>query len=162
MTNQLRVHESAEDCWTCASNSGTRRISPAPPVYEGKHWLVEHAYPVALPGWMVIVLRRHLSALHQLSSDEVDELAHIQSSLIAILHETLKCEKEYVACFAEGEHFRHVHMHVVAIPADFPQTLRGAQSFRLLQVGVNDAVAARDVSLLCDELRSRLAVRMSV
>ena len=42
------------DCSTCRSISGERRISPGPTVYGGRYWLIEHAYPTRLKGWLVI------------------------------------------------------------------------------------------------------------
>jgi diadenosine tetraphosphate (Ap4A) HIT family hydrolase len=137
-----------------------QRISPAHSVYEGTFWLVEHAYPAGLLGWMVIVLKRHLAALHELSDAEFQELGRIQPALVAELSETLHSEKEYVACFAEGEHFRHVHFHVVAVPKDLPPTMRGARSFQLLQINEDEAVKPQDVRALCDSLRPRLAERL--
>ena len=152
--------EPTEDCWTCASNSGKRRISPAGSVYEGTYWLVEHAYPAALLGWMVIVLKRHVAALHELSDVEFQELGRIQPALVAELSGTLRSEKEYVACFAEGEHFRHIHFHVVAVPKGIPSAMRGARSFQFLQINEDEAVKPQDVRDLCDALRRRLAVRL--
>lgn len=155
MSIELSTDPSAPSasCWTCASNTGVRRLSPGVPIYEGRHWLVEHAYPVALLGWIVIVLRRHAAALHELSAEEYDELARVQAALIPLLAATLHCEKEYVACFAEGEHFRHVHFHVVPVPAEMPVSLRGARSFALLAIGDEDAVAPAEVQVLCTTLR---------
>ena len=56
------------ECWTCKSNLGEKRISPGPTIYEGKYWLVEHAYPIKMIGWLVIVLKRHAEALHELTA----------------------------------------------------------------------------------------------
>ena len=56
-----------EDCLTCLSNNGIRRISPGETIYSGKYWNVEHAYPSALLGWLVIVLKRHTGKLHELT-----------------------------------------------------------------------------------------------
>ena len=95
------------ECWTCRSNTGEKRISPGPTIFEGKHWLVEHAYPVKLSGWLVIVLKRHAEALHELTVEEFTEPGQIQAGLVPILYEELHCEKEYVVCYAEMEHFRH-------------------------------------------------------
>lgn len=146
-----------ETCWTCASNSGARRISPAPPVYEGSHWLVEHAYPAGLLGWLVIVLKRHATALHELSTDEFLELPRILAPLVRLLSEALHSEKEYVACFAEAEHFRHVHFHVVPVPVEMPASVRGAGSFALLQVSESEAVPPAEVRAFCDSLRDGMA-----
>ena len=53
-----RLQDSAE-CWSCPSLSGERRISPGPFIHDGRYWMVDHAYPTRLPGWLVLVLKRH-------------------------------------------------------------------------------------------------------
>ncbi len=144
-------------CRSCESNLGVRRISPAPTVYEGRHWLIEHAYPVGLLGWMVIVLRRHAAALHELTPEEFRELGELQQVLIPALRELRNADREYVACFAEAEGFRHVHFHVVPVRADFPAGFRGARSLMLLTVPEPEAVPATDVREFCAALQRRLA-----
>ena len=84
--------------WTCKSKTGEKRISPGPTIFEGKYWLVEHAYPVKVIGWIVIVLKRDAEALHELTAEEFAELAQIQARLIPLLHTELHSEKEYVSC----------------------------------------------------------------
>jgi|SRR5215216_4255221 len=69
------------ECWTCKSNTGEKRISPGPTIFEGKYWLVEHAYPVKAIGWLIIVLKRHAEVLHELTAEEFTELAQIQVKL---------------------------------------------------------------------------------
>lgn len=86
------------ECRTCKSNTGEQRISPGPTIHEGEYWLVEHAYPVHRIGWLVIVLKRHVEALHELSHEEFLELAQIQARVIPLLHAELHSEKEYVSC----------------------------------------------------------------
>jgi diadenosine tetraphosphate (Ap4A) HIT family hydrolase len=144
------------ECWTCQSNSGEKRISPGPTIFEGKYWYVEHAYPVKTIGWLVIVLKRHAEALHELSTGEFTELAQIQDKLIHLLHAELHCEKEYVVCYAELEHFRHIHVHVFAKPHDLPQELRGGGSFALLKVSREEAVPPREIIEFCELLKNSL------
>ncbi|HEX2990002.1 MAG TPA: hypothetical protein VHO49_04945 [Anaerolineales bacterium] len=143
------------ECWTCKSNSGERRISPGPTIFEGKYWLVEHAYPVRVIGWLVIVLKRHSEALHELTMDEFAELGALQSRLTRFLFEELHCEKEYISCYAEMEHFRHIHMHVFARPPDLPDELKGGKSFALLKVAPEEAVPADRIVAFCERLQSR-------
>jgi len=145
------------ECWTCKSNSGEKRISPGPIIFEGQYWLVEHAYPVKVIGWIVIVLKRHAEALHELTSKEFTELAEIQAKLIPLLHEELNCEKEYVVCYAEMEHFRHIHFHVFAKPSNLPEELKGGGSFALLKVTDEEAVPPRQIIAFCELLRNRFA-----
>jgi diadenosine tetraphosphate (Ap4A) HIT family hydrolase len=128
-------------------------------VYEGTHWVVEHTYPTALLGWLVIVLRRHAAALHELSADEFHELARIQATLIPVLAQTLAAEKEYVACFAEAEHFQHVHFHVVPVTSDLPASARGSRIFSLLMVSEAQAVDRDRVRAFCESLRASLAAQ---
>jgi diadenosine tetraphosphate (Ap4A) HIT family hydrolase len=143
------------ECWTCKSNSGEKRISPGPTIFEGKYWLVEHAYPVKVIGWIVIVLKRHAEALHELTSEEFTELAEIQARLIPLLHEELNCEKEYVVCYAEMEHFRHIHFHVFAKPSNLPEELKGGGSFALPKVSPEVAVPSEKVIAFCELLEAR-------
>ena len=145
------------ECWTCRSNSGEKRISPGPTILEGKYWLVEHAYPVKVVGWTVIVLKRHAEALHELTAEEFAELAHIQAKLIPLLHEELRSEKEYVVCYAEMEHFRHIHFHVFAKPAGLPEELKGGGSFALLKGMPDEAIPSREIIAFCELLRDRFA-----
>ena len=145
------------ECWTCKSNSGEKRISPGPTIFEGKYWLVEHAYPVKVIGWIVIVLKRHAEALHELTSEEFTELAEIQARLIPLLHEELNCEKEYVVCYAEMEHFRHIHFHVFAKPSNLPEELKGGGSFALLKVTDEEAIPSNKIIAFCELLRNRFA-----
>ncbi len=112
-------------CLTCLSISGERRISPGPTIAGGRYWLLEHAYPCALKGWLVLVLRRHVAALHALTGDEFAEIATFLEKATRLLHRELDCEKEYVACFAEAEGFQHVHIHIVPRAGDLAHELQG-------------------------------------
>lgn len=143
------------ECWTCKSNTGEKRISPGPTVFDGKYWLVEHAYPVKTIGWLVIVLKRHAEALHEVTSEEFAELAQIQAKLFPLLHEGLGCEKEYLSCYAEMEHFRHIHLHVFAKPAGFPDELKGGRSFALLKVTPEEAVSPGEIISFCELLKGK-------
>ena len=143
------------ECWTCKSNTGEKQISPGPTIFEGKYWFVEHAYPVKVIGWIVIVLKRHAEALHELTTEEFTELAQIQAKLIPLLHEELRCEKEYISCYAEMEHFRHIHIHVFAKPANLPDELRGGKSFALLKVSTEEAVSPVEVTAFCEYIKQK-------
>lgn len=116
---------------------------------------MEHAYPVRVIGWLVIVLKRHAEALHELTVDEFAELGVLQFRLTRFLFEELHCEKEYISCYAEMEHFRHIHVHVFARPPDLPDELKGGKSFALLKVTHEDAVPADEIAAICARLRSR-------
>ncbi len=143
------------ECWTCRSNSGEKRISPGPTIFEGKYWFVEHAYPVKIIGWLVIVLKRHAEALHELNAEEFRELAQIQAKLIPLLHEELHSEKEYISCYAEMEHFRHIHIHIFARPPDWPEEWKGGHSFAMLKVTPEEAVSPNEIIAFCKLLKDK-------
>jgi diadenosine tetraphosphate (Ap4A) HIT family hydrolase len=143
------------ECWTCKSNTGEKRISPGPTIFEGQYWLVEHAYPVKTIGWLVIVLKRHVEALHELTTEEFAELAPVQAKLTKALFEELHCEKEYISCYAEAEHFYHIHFHVFAKPVNFPDELKGGKSFALLKVSAEEAISSNEIIAFCELLRQR-------
>jgi hypothetical protein len=54
-------------CRVCQSNEGRARISPGEPIYEGDHWVVEHAYPLSAAqawhgmGWVGVTMRRRMA-----------------------------------------------------------------------------------------------------
>lgn len=139
-------------CHTCKSSSGEKRISPGPTIYSGQYWLVEHAYPTALKGWLVIVLKRHAEALHELTHDEFRELGEIQARLTRLLHQETGCCKEYIACFAEMAGFYHIHFHVIPRAADWPDELKGGKSFTLLKVSEAEALPPDQVRTFCERL----------
>ena len=145
------------ECWTCKSNLGEKRISPGPTIFEGKYWLVEHAYPVKTIGWLVIVLKRHVEALHKLTTEEFTELAQIQAKLTKALFEELQCEKEYISCYAEAEHFYHIHFHVFAKLPGLPDELKGGRSFALLKATDEEAVSSNEIITFCELLKDKFA-----
>jgi diadenosine tetraphosphate (Ap4A) HIT family hydrolase len=144
------------ECLTCKSNSGEQRISPGPTIFEGEYWLVEHAYPIQRVGWLVIVLKRHSDALHELSAEEFAELGRLLSLTTHVLSEELHNQKEYISCYGEAEGFAHIHFHVFAKPANLPDDLKGGKSFNLLKVSREAAVPPSEIISFCELLRDKL------
>jgi diadenosine tetraphosphate (Ap4A) HIT family hydrolase len=145
------------DCLTCLSLRGERRISPGPFIFTGTHWVVDHAYPTSHLGWLVILPRRHIEALHELSREEFRELAEIEYRLVQAMHTNDSVEKEYLMCFSEGEGFHHVHLHLVPKPADLPDELKGPRVFALLQVDEQHTIPPEDLRQFCEEFSAKLA-----
>lgn len=142
------------DCRVCRSLSGQEPISPGPAIHDGCFWRLEHAYPTRLAGWLVIILKRHAEALHELTLEEFQEWSQIQARAVKLLHRETGCRKEYVAFFAEKEGFNHVHIHLIPRPVNLPDDLIGAQIFKLIQVDEAGALARFAVSELSERLRS--------
>jgi diadenosine tetraphosphate (Ap4A) HIT family hydrolase len=143
------------DCYTCRSIFGEQRISPGPTIVEGRHWMIEHAYPTRLKGWLGIVLKRHVEALHELTREEFAELSELQSLAVRLLHEGLDCAKEYVVCSAEAEHFQHIHFHVIAKPHNLPDEFKGTKIFAMINITEAEALPREEIAAFCGELRSK-------
>jgi len=138
-------------CLSCESNAGRARISPGPPIHSGKFWLVEHAYPTSLAGWTVIVLRRHVEALHELTDAEFAELARIQGAVVRALRTVFGCAKEYSVCYAEVAGFEHIHFHMIPRAPGLPSGEQGGAVFSHLK-SPDRVVPPSDVVRVCEEL----------
>jgi diadenosine tetraphosphate (Ap4A) HIT family hydrolase len=115
---------------------------------------VEHAYPCKIVGWLVIALRRHAVALHELSSEEFAELGLVLERTVRALHAALDPAKEYAACYAESQGFEHIHFHVVPRARDMPEEFLGAGSFEYLRVPRSDAADPAHVEAFCRTLQA--------
>ncbi len=148
--------ESTDVCYSCESLRGERHISPAERIYDGRYWIVDHAWPTALVGWVVLVLRRHAAALHELTADEFAEMGALLARTTRALHAETVCAKEYLACFAEAEHFQHVHIHVVPRASDLSHELHGPRSFALLNPTDDTLARVADVQAFCAQMRAAM------
>jgi diadenosine tetraphosphate (Ap4A) HIT family hydrolase len=127
----MQAVTSFDQCVTCARNS-LPDLPPRERVHVGLRWRVAHAFGTSLPGWLVVLPRRHVITLDELTVEEAADLGPLLRGLTAALREVLGCSKTYVALFAETEGFAHVHFHVVPRSPDLDQSLRGPRVFGLL------------------------------
>ncbi len=117
------------DCVVCRSVAGVERISPGGFIHEGEFWLVDHAYPTSHLGWVVLVLKRHAEALHELDLKESEELGRLQWAVSGALRMATDCVKEYSVCYCEREGFSHVHFHIIPRADGLGPEQRGANVF---------------------------------
>ncbi|MBI2888948.1 MAG: HIT family protein [Candidatus Liptonbacteria bacterium] len=140
-------------CLTCKSLRKEISLTPGEVIYSGTFWQVEHAYPTSVRGWLVCILKRHASALHELTKEEMRECAEIHHACVSALRKETGCEKEYSACFAEGAGFNHVHFHIIARPKDLPEDARGPHIFTLLGKKMESPVPEEEIASLCKTLK---------
>ncbi|MFD7644194.1 HIT family protein [Kitasatospora sp. NPDC059795] len=100
-----------------------------------EYWRVVHAVDCALPGWLVLLPRRHVESMADLSGAEAAALGGWLVRLARAVEVVTGCEKAYVAQFGEAEGFRHVHFHVVPRGRELAVELRGPRVFGLLRAG---------------------------
>ncbi len=145
-----------EFCVSCDHNARLDGLPARERIATDEHWRVAHASGVALLGWLVLVPRRHVTAIADLDPAEAIALGQWQVRLSRALGAALGCAKTYVAQFAEAEGFRHVHFHVVPRMPDLPEELRGPRVFTLLGQQDPTSVDGTDMDALARTLRPLL------
>jgi diadenosine tetraphosphate (Ap4A) HIT family hydrolase len=133
-------------CYSCAENARMAVLPPRERVAVDEHWRVVHAMETAVPGWLILIPRRHVTAVAELTDSEAAGLGIWQVRLSRALQAVTECTKTYVVQFAEAPGFGHVHFHLVPRAAQLPADLRGPAVFRLLGVPAAEQVgpAERD------------------
>lgn len=129
-------------------------------MFEGKYWLLEHMSPSKIMGWLVLILKRHTDALHNLSEDEFAELGQILNKATKALSEELNCKKEYTMCFAEKENFNHIHFHLIAVPNKLPDRFKGSNILNLSEYK-EDYISKTEIVKFCTKMKNILAQRSS-
>ena len=143
------------DCATCALVKG--RDSGTAPVwdniYRTPYWDVAHAYPTSLRGWLVIVCRRHIAAIDELTEEEALELGSLIRRTSAALKARTGCLKTYVMQFAEAPTHQHVHFHIVPRMADQPPERKSVGIFGYLGVPEAETVSDSVMNELALQIR---------
>ncbi|MBY8882097.1 HIT family protein [Actinacidiphila acidipaludis] len=121
------------DCYACRHEALFDDLPPRERVAHDGLWRVAHDFNTALPGWLVLLPRRHVTAVHDLTDAEAGALGQWQVRLSRALLAVTGCAKTYVVQFAEAEGFAHVHFHIVPRMHDMPLEHRGARVFALLR-----------------------------
>lgn len=136
-------------CYSCDREAEFDSLPAWESIAVDDHWRVVHAFGVPLPGWLVLVPRRHVTSIAELTDAEAELLGGWQVRLSRALAVVTGCAKTYVAQFAEREGFAHVHFHLVPRAVDLPEPVRGPRVFGLMD----------GTSLPADEL-DRIALRI--
>jgi diadenosine tetraphosphate (Ap4A) HIT family hydrolase len=98
----------------------------------GGGWRVAHDFNSTLQGWLVLVPRRHVTSIADLTDEEAGTLGMWQVRLSRALRTVTGCVKTYVVQFAEKEGFAHVHFHIVPRMPNLPADRRGPGIFQYM------------------------------
>jgi diadenosine tetraphosphate (Ap4A) HIT family hydrolase len=147
-----------DSCYSC----GVNRTAPAglperDRIVLGDGWRAAHAIRSAMPGWLVLVTRRHLRSLAELTEAEASELGLLTWRLSRALEAVLGCAKTYTACFAEAAGFEHLHVHLVPRAPDLPSADRGPAVFGHLRQPEASWVPDLEMDRIARDLRGQLA-----
>ena len=119
-------------------------------------WDVAHSYNTALPGWLVLVARRHITAVDALTEAEATELGQLIRRTSIALKEVTGCVKTYVIQFAERADHPHVHFHIIPRMADQPENRHGTQIFEYLGVPEEERVSQEVMNAIAVKVREIL------
>ena len=121
-------------CYTCETTSSLDSQPLRERIAVDEHWRVAHVFDTSLPGWLVLVPRRHVTTIAALSAAEAATLGRWQVRLSQALQQVTGCVKTYVVQFAEAPGFAHVHFHIVPRGYDISAEQLGPRIFSLLGV----------------------------
>ena len=131
----------------------------APPwdnIYRSEHWDVAHAYNSSWLGWTVLVLRRHVEAISDLSADEAADLGMLLQQVSQALKRHTGCSKTYVMQFAEAAIHPHVHFHVAPrMPEQAPEDI-SYKILRRLGVPLEERCSEADMNITAYAIRQYL------
>ena len=145
-------------CKTCELIA-RRDAGVAPPwdcIHRTPFWDVAHSYDTALPGWLVLVVRRHITSVDALTEAEAAELGQLIRRVSRALKEVTGCLKTYVIQFAERAEHPHVHFHIIPRMADLPEDRRGTGVFKYLGVSEEERVTEEAMNALALKVRGKL------
>jgi diadenosine tetraphosphate (Ap4A) HIT family hydrolase len=126
-------------CYSCQNDDQFDDLPPRERVAADDCWRVAHDFNSTLPGWLVLVPRRHVTSVADLTDEEAATLGLWQVRLSRALRTVTGCVKTYVVQFAEKEGFAHVHFHIVPRMQDLPADRRGPGIFQYLDQNGTDA-----------------------
>jgi diadenosine tetraphosphate (Ap4A) HIT family hydrolase len=150
------------DCYACGKEARFDDLPPRECVSFDQYWRVAHAINTSVPGWLVLLPRRHVTAVHDLTDAEATALGAWQVNLSRALRSVTGCVKTYVVQFAEADGFVHVHFHIVPRMADLPPEQRGPGVFGLLRRPEQERVTADRADQMAHALRAELRGRPHV
>lgn len=108
----------------------TRLAADEQPVFENDLWHVRPiSAPCAVPGWMLLVARRHVAGPAQFDAREAQSFGPMWCHLQRVLLEVTGALRIYTA--ALGESLPHFHGHMVPRLAQMPKAAKGWDVFDL-------------------------------
>jgi len=109
-----------------------------------------------LPGWLVLVARRHIESLDELTDPEAVELGRLIRRTSFALKEVTGCIKTYVIQFAEAAEHPHVHFHIIPRMADQPDNRHSTKIFGYLGVPEEERVSQEVMNAIAVKVREIL------
>ena len=144
-------------CYPCEMNARIDDLPPRERVHAEGGWRIAHAFNVSLPGWLVLLPTRHVTAMDELTVAEAEEFGLLARKASIALRQVTGCLKTYLMLFAEAEGFAHLHVHVVPRMPDFEPEVLGPRVFAFMADDESTWVPAEEQDALALRLRSAMA-----
>jgi len=120
-------------CGVCQSLDG-------PSLFEDDLWCVRHAEPAGVPGWMLMMTKRHVGGPAHFDDREAAAFGPMLRYLSRVLEQVTGALRIYTA--AMGESHPHFHAHLVPRYAAMPRDAKAWSVFDLQR-----AVAAGEIPI---------------
>ncbi len=147
-----------KECMSCALTQ-KRDAGEAPPwdsIYRSEYWDAAHAYNTSYLGWLVLVARRHIESLDELTPAEAADLGALLRELSLALKKHTGCLKTYIMQFAESDEHPHVHFHIVPrMPEQAPDDI-AYRVMRHLGLPASERCSEDDMNALAMAIRAEL------
>ncbi len=143
-------------CFTCENNERIGALPPREEILATASWRVAHAFGTSLPGWLVVVPKEHVLALHELAPEATAELGPLLARASQALCDAVGCPKAYFVFFAEADGYEHLHIHVIPRMDWFGTEQRGPAVFSLLGASAGKEVPEAERDALALRLRAGL------
>lgn len=101
----------------------------APSLYEDDLWCVRHAEPAGVPGWMLLMTKRHVGGPAHFDDQEAAAFGPTLRHLSRVLEQVTSALRIYTA--AMGESQPHFHAHLVPRYATMPREAKAWSVFDL-------------------------------
>ena len=148
-------------CFNCDQDTQVGGLPIRDRIYLGAHWRIAHAWS-ALPGWLVLISRRHLLSMGDLTIEEAADLGQLLRAASAALSAVVGCAKTYVVMYAEVPGFEHLHVHLVPRMPDLEAQYRGGGVFDFLKRPESEWVTADERDRLGTEIAQVIGATLEV
>lgn len=146
------------DCYSC--ELVTRRDGGTAPLWDSifrtRYWDVVHHFDTELPGWLVLVARRHIATVAELSEAEASEMGILIRKISLALKQVTDCQKTYVMQFADHPQHPHVHIHIAPRMKDQPDARGGPRIMEYTGVAESERVDEATMNEIGQHVRQRL------
>jgi diadenosine tetraphosphate (Ap4A) HIT family hydrolase len=140
-------------CYSCERSAILEELPDWERIVVDKHWRLAHSFNSALPGWLVAIPIRHVTALEDLTPEEAAPLGDLIYRSSRALRKVTGCQKVYVMFFAEAEGFGHVHFHLVPRMEKFTDEQKGPGVFTFLKLPEDQWVPEEERNRLAQSIR---------